>query len=154
MRGKVAFRLFAFRGGRITPAYAGKRICVGSFVHRMQDHPRLCGEKDLETYIAYFNWGSPPPMRGKVLDGAGNTAASRITPAYAGKSIENELFAGNEQDRPRLCGEKIMFFLPFSFEQGSPPPMRGKGCAFGNSRYRLRITPAYAGKRFPVRLKR
>ena len=25
--------------------------------------------------------------------------------------------------------------------------MRGKGCAFGNSRYRLRITPAYAGKR-------
>ena len=45
-------------------------------------------------------------MRGKVAERRKQLETNGITPAYAGKSIENELFAGNEQDHPRLCGEK------------------------------------------------
>ena len=32
--------------GRITPAYAGKRIGVVLFNHNREDHPRVCGEKN------------------------------------------------------------------------------------------------------------
>ena len=45
-------------------------------------------------------------MRGKVLDVSPNSAIERITPAYAGKSNEEEKTA--------------------ELDTGSPPPMRGK----------------------------
>ena len=41
-----------------------------------------------------------------------------------------------------------MIFLLFSFEQGSPPPMRGKVILVCNLMLVFRITPAYAGKRY------
>ena len=47
-------------------------------------------------------------MRGKATMLQMCTELNGITPAYAGKSIENELFTGNEQDHPRLCGEKYL----------------------------------------------
>ena len=85
-------------------------------------------------------------MRGKVPDAFLQGLYTRITPAYAGKSMINSsmfLFLG---DHPRLCGEKEMCTPILVTVPGSPPPMRGK--AYG-SRYYLSapgITPAYAGK--------
>ena len=85
MRGKVRRCRFSSMPDRITPAYAGKRCngtvpqCVG------WDHPRLCGEK-IKTFLQSRGaWGSPPPMRGKVLTLVFPAVPSRITPAYAGK---------------------------------------------------------------------
>ena len=50
-------------------------------------------------------------------------------------------------DHPRVCGEKVCFsFRPTAF-LGSPPRMRGKGSRPIFPTGRLRITPAYAGKR-------
>ena len=49
----------------------------------------------------------------------------RITPAYAGNTIQTRLNYCVEQDHPRLCGEHIYFFEFFEIYIGSPPPMRG-----------------------------
>ena len=55
-------------------------------------------------------------------------------------------------DHPRLCGEKKAITLPKIIHVGSPPPMRGKGNSKSDPAKRLRITPAYAGKRKPTAL--
>ena len=91
---------------RITPAYAGKSLCSPSVIRNCADHPRLCGEK-LQKIISWIKYrGSPPPMRGKVLDGYKDNPYYRITPAYAGKRIDACNASNVQQDHPRLCGEK------------------------------------------------
>ena len=85
MRGKVVTFTLCGQSPRITPAYAGKRIYVGRFVRRMQDHPRLCGEKHSTFVIRSRRLGSPPPMRGKVSAISWAYKSGGITPAYAGK---------------------------------------------------------------------
>ena len=54
-----------------------------------KDHPRLCGEKLHEAESVIREEGSPPPMRGKDLLVVQPCTANGITPAYAGKSVEN-----------------------------------------------------------------
>ena len=106
MRGKAAEVTTWYRPDRITPAYAGKSTIfqIKTDIHR--DHPRLCGEKPARTFInndiigitpayagksqqrlrfRYDQIGSPPPMRGKVLEREQEKNHDRITPAYAGK---------------------------------------------------------------------
>ena len=92
-----------------------------------KDHPRLCGEKTVQTIAAFEKLGSPPPMRGKAPDQQQICNSHRITPAYAGKRTSTALHRKASGDHPRLCGEK----LPDVFRSG----------VFS------RITPAYAGKR-------
>ena len=86
-------------------------------------------------------------MRGKVQYGRTARRPVRITPAYAGKRKILGGENGGNQDHPRLCGEKE---FPRNFNNcitGSPPPMRGKDCRSADNVQRIRITPAYAGKR-------
>ena len=66
MRGKVEEVTPTNETDRITPAYAGKRLCcrVGSRV--TGDHPRVCGEKKYTAQEIVGKLGSPPRMRGKV----------------------------------------------------------------------------------------
>ena len=86
MRGKVT----TFDAGKlipgITPAHAGKSIYF--LVHRCarRDHPRTCGEKDVELKYPIPSLGSPPHMRGKVFAFMALLLCVRITPAHAGKS--------------------------------------------------------------------
>ena len=47
MRGKVRRYIQYVSIKRITPAYAGKRLRAGRLVQSYQDHPRLCGEKQI-----------------------------------------------------------------------------------------------------------
>ena len=65
-------------------------------------------------------------MRGKVTSFGAGVLSSRITPAYAGKSLYD-----------------IFFDITIS---GSPPPMRGKGKGAIAGIGTAGITPAYAGK--------
>ena len=86
-------------------------------------------------------------MRGKGVRPVRAPADLGITPAYAGKSRTRWGTLSARWDHPRLCGEKssgIVTSVPFV---GSPPPMRGKALAFPCICTKLRITPAYAGKR-------
>ena len=112
---------------RITPAYAGKRVKKSVTQSAGQDHPRLCGEKAFGNSLLHRCIGSPPPMRGKAIVSNGRSidapgspppmrgkvrkplehlTLSRITPAYAGKSIVRDKGQLFDRDHPRLCGEK------------------------------------------------
>ena len=70
----------------------------------------------------------------------------RITPAYAGKSCTQLSSYGQEEDHPRLCGEKCHHCALKKVLPGSPPPMRGKVVVSIRGTGEGRITPAYAGK--------
>ena len=45
MRGKARFQKIGTIQPRITPAYAGKRVEKAAVKRGIEDHPRLCGEK-------------------------------------------------------------------------------------------------------------
>ena len=49
MRGKVKKEIKKIQEQRITPAYAGKSFRRLSDLFSVQDHPRLCGEKKVQT---------------------------------------------------------------------------------------------------------
>ena len=106
-------------------------------------------------------------MRGKVIKTKSVIFSTGITPAYAGKSCQQNGYDFLFQDHPRLCGEKgnrkrvcpafcriTPAYAGKSEERycqgcdviGSPPPMRGKADCMTFCRFRRRITPAYAGK--------
>ena len=108
MRGKDSSSNSLLGSYGITPAYAGKSQ-VGSLFHkRIEDHPRLCGEKSIRFSGIAFAVGSPPPMRGKVLFFKELERDDGITPAYAGKSFTKGIFSTRAKDHPRLCGEKCV----------------------------------------------
>ena len=146
MRGKECYFIIQRPVPRITPAYAGKSINTKYRQFLLQDHPRLCGEKQLSSLKAVNLIGSPPPMRGKELHGADSTCWIRITPAYAGKSRHLLKSVQMFWDHPRLCGEKPSSYNQRRTLMGSPPPMRGKEVIPGKIAKPYRITPAYAGK--------
>ena len=73
---------------RITPAYAGKSGAGAALMIGGEDHPRLCGEKLITGGNSGVGLGSPPPMRGKVVDTRSKPCRVGITPAYAGKRLE------------------------------------------------------------------
>ena len=49
MRGKPYFDIPSAKPNRITPAYAGKTRGAVSGGGDKQDHPRVCGENELEV---------------------------------------------------------------------------------------------------------
>ena len=131
---------------RITPAYAGKSETKGTNTVTNKDHPRLCGEKVEKKGIRESRAGSPPPMRGKDNRTHDTERSIRITPAYAGKRHRRRTNVQQDQDHPRLCGEKEQRAARISETLGSPPPMRGKGASWKCLIDCKGITPAYAGK--------
>ena len=127
MRGKVyAHRSARVRCG-ITPAYAGKSSYTSDRAAVSRDHPRVCGEKYWRHSCPQMRSGSPPRMRGKAR--------------YIAASVA--LF----WDHPRVCGEKKKMNMRKDKRMGSPPRMRGKADYTPVVDVRVRITPAYAGKR-------
>ena len=87
-------------------------------------------------------------MRGKGPPVADVWKRSGITPAYAGKRHLLNHSQADNQDHPRLCGEKPTSIFFVKMNSGSPPPMRGKVM---HRKFQLLadgITPAYAGKSY------
>ena len=72
---------------RITPAYAGNTLLRGRGGSSLQDHPRLCGEHLQGKSGANRVIGSPPLMRGTQFCLRKRYFFSRITPAYAGNTM-------------------------------------------------------------------
>ena len=148
MRGKVIALDRVHYSIRITPAYAGKSSAFTTSSRFFKDHPRLCGEKVVAVALCVRDGGSPPPMRGKAEITRTKFDTVGITPAYAGKSIVSRKLHEHFRDHPRLCGEKCWRLNPPRCHSGSPPPMRGKDDYAYIDYPSIRITPAYAGKRF------
>ena len=128
MRGKGQSQWYQLAEAGITPAYAGKRRKNGNCSNTNWDHPRVCGEKLPLVRVAYPVGGSPPRMRGKVR--------------FRFQCVQGH------RDHPRVCGEKKLLNHSDPAITGSPPRMRGKEHYAGLDYDPIRITPAYAGKRF------
>ena len=107
-RGKAAIPVCFIVEVGITPAYAGKSAIFKRSITNCRDHPRLRGEKTLESKNNIDFMGSPPLTRGKALYGGSVSSKSRITPAYAGKSLGFFIAYRAHEDHPRLRGEKFV----------------------------------------------
>ncbi len=146
MRGKAKHtHAFQFRH-RITPACAGKRLCLTCVLAILWDHPRMCGEKWLARFKPFATRGSPPHVRGKGVVHILVPEPLGITPAYAGKRMHQWCRKIANWDHPRMCGEKPLGLAPAGWPSGSPPHVRGKVDEEHIAEGRIRITPAYAGK--------
>ena len=71
----------------ITPAYAGKTFFEHFFESVGRDHPRVCGKNVAVCGCFCLFVGSPPRMREKRGIVTIIYSTTRITPAYAGKTI-------------------------------------------------------------------
>ena len=91
---------------RITPACAGKSFFLVVLTPLPEDHPRVCGEKPSASPGRQSAIGSPPRVRGKGGDKAGDADKARITPACAGKRQPPTIASMPLRDHPRVCGEK------------------------------------------------
>ena len=87
MRGKVTLLYHAFVQIGIIPAHAGKRRSNAPASFSIRDHPRSCGEKNRRAALPPEKRGSSPLMRGKGAASPTASAAGRIIPAHAGKSL-------------------------------------------------------------------
>ena len=65
MRGKEFLHPLACVIAGITPACAGKRKTAWKGEGKKQDHPRMCGEKQIKGFKHDGHMGSPPHVRGK-----------------------------------------------------------------------------------------
>ena len=126
MRGKVQLGEIDLQDIWITPAYAGKSGPCPDRVPPAGDHPRVCGEKSQSTSASPRALGSPPRMRGKGVKQSNSRIRMGITPAYAGKRAAKAAKRAEQQDHPRVCGEKCGLYLILLGITGSPPRMRGK----------------------------
>ena len=132
---------------RITPACAGKSAGITGNGFRLQDHPRVCGEKSTGGGVLAATYGSPPRVRGKGAREGPRCSGCRITPACAGKRGAGPYQRDLDRDHPRVCGEKVNITLNVQVPNGSPPRVRGKVGHLVQQRVCDRITPACAGKR-------
>ena len=131
MRGKLQMCFVSGQKRRITPAHAGKTENLRHLCKGFPDHPRTCGENVLREQSWECPFGSPPHMRGKLVQFHG--------------------FNRPMEDHPRTCGENPMKKRIAIVTSGSPPHMRGKLAESINTAFEFRITPAHAGKTHPLR---
>ena len=105
VRGKRSDNWYRGRCSRITPAGAGKTMCVTIRTKTLQDHPRRCGENCSDTKIDILGVGSPPQVRGKLYEILAAATVYGITPAGAGKTRLARDGFKRRKDHPRRCGE-------------------------------------------------
>ena len=87
VRGKGADHPCAEGGARITPACAGKSVCVECVAPERKDHPRVCGEKLLRFLDGKSQAKDHPRVCGEKYRGIPELNGGWwITPACAGKS--------------------------------------------------------------------
>ena len=146
MRGKLRKSAGSPPRMRITPADAGKTVKVGRPEIRDKDHPRGCGENISQMRSFIILPGSPPRMRGKLIDFRVFLTFDGITPADAGKTFTSLLRHNRFEDHPRGCGENPAPTINVQNANGSPPRMRGKRQKGGRQPPDGGITPADAGK--------
>ncbi len=123
-QGTQSFLLRRIRG--ITPADAGTSFCRYRKTTSAWDHPRGCGDKVDSGLDLFYQIGSPPRMRGQVVNGIVVKCYPGITPADAGTRYSFASQNLGMQDHPRGCGDKQKKCSAWKLELGSPPRMRGQ----------------------------
>ena len=112
----------------------------------------MCGEQLPAHPRTYVQGGSPPRVRGTVLNFWIPDEMRRITPACAGNRSQKGWHGRCAQDHPRVCGEQPSTRAIFAHTNGSPPRVRGTGPFESTAFSCKRITPACAGNRLKARV--
>ena len=115
-----------------------------------KDHPRVCGEKLIRKFLFPSVEGSPPRVRGEVYAQKPISFTLGITPACAGRSYKKIVGLRDDEDHPRVCGEKLPESTRRTACEGSPPRVRGEDASLGDVPRVQRITPACAGRSNPT----
>ncbi len=168
VRGAGGARRPRAAGGGNTPACAGSRTECASRWAPWWEHPRVCGEQDLHGGRRHQAEGTPPRVRGAVVEGEPELVPERNTPARAGsrarpgasgrRSREHPRVCGEQspprccssrsrREHPRVCGEQRHYVEPFAGGLGTPPRVRGAASVWPGWLCRSGNTPACAGSR-------
>ena len=110
----------------------------------------MCGEQQKVMQLRTWLIGSPPRVRGTVIQPPPSWRCSRITPACAGNSQPRHGDVRQQGDHPRVCGEQCSKRRQVSRGLGSPPRVRGTDTHYAYAGQQNRITPACAGNSPPV----
>ena len=89
----------------IIPAYAGNTFRLSRVVAWHGDHPRVCGEHDMQNAFIRPIQGSSPRMRGTLQHKSLHVEHEGIIPAYAGNTDGQDGRGKPNRDHPRVCGE-------------------------------------------------
>ena len=146
LREKPFLCLLCIALDRITPACAGKTHSGIGRPFCMKDHPRVCGKNLPPWNTTTHQTGSPPRVREKHMQTYSSPGYNRITPACAGKTIEDIPNRFSMGDHPRVCGKNVNHCYRHSVFSGSPPRVREKLTPIVSTVVATRITPACAGK--------
>ena len=92
---------------------------------------------------ASAEFGSSPLTRGKPAAGMRRTRRTRLIPAHAGKTDDDNGLACEWAAHPRSRGENMSFSLSVV---GSSPLTRGKPASAAVTGKPFRLIPAHAGK--------
>ena len=114
-----------------------------------KDHPRMRGEDRHAVNRDAKQPGSPPHARGRPDRARTQDMGLRITPACAGKTVNQSARDRSTPDHPRMRGEDLPGKKAGYYAHGSPPHARGRQPARRGSGKGQRITPACAGKTLP-----
>ena len=93
---------------RITPALAGTTLFLGLLNLLLEDHPRACGDYQISNEHTSGKSGSPPRLRGLLVQIILRWVKARITPALAGTTLFPFPLFCAIKDHPRACGDYIV----------------------------------------------
>ena len=80
---------FRVPDGRITPTYVGNTKSAVWDTGRSSDHPHVCGEYFLCSFLVSPFIGSPPRMWGILCPFLYKRGLARITPTYVGNTVKD-----------------------------------------------------------------
>ncbi len=132
-----------------TPAGAGSRPPAGSGHRRGWEHPRGCGEQARSVTLPAHRVGTPPRVRGAVLQSLEGLLPDGNTPAGAGSRRTPTSPSGTCREHPRGCGEQATGRRRSAAGTGTPPRVRGAGTHEHSREPGRGNTPAGAGSRVP-----
>ena len=111
-----------------------------------RDHPRVCGKNLGEFPDTSDTQGSPPRVREEQVYRRKSPAASRITPACAGRTDVSIFIRICNGDHPRVCGKNCYITNKWLSVTGSPPRVREEPFSAADKPRIAGITPACAGR--------
>ena len=133
----------------LIPAWAGKTGRACGRASRPWAHPRVGGENTVSHIPSCIALGSSPRGRGKPRRRPRRPDASRLIPAWAGKTGALATTCGAVPAHPRVGGENAVIDEPHEDDDGSSPRGRGKLLDERAGHVAYRLIPAWAGKTTP-----
>ena len=145
-RGKLAPSVLRPAAFGLIPAWAGKTGSADGRDRPRSAHPRVGGENRSSSTSSPGRLGSSPRGRGKPRGNLSPPDASRLIPAWAGKTGPCGDGAHDDWAHPRVGGENVQNMDCDAIPRGSSPRGRGKPGIHHGTPVKLRLIPAWAGK--------